>query len=185
MSSPSLPSFLEYLPECRVILCRRHRCTFTSQNLAVHLEIFHGYSAGRGKHVSAAAHELGAAFEKSEVVLPVNGSPAISNLDSHRGHQCQVVSDCQWLGVGKKAFQEHLQNKHGIDSRTGWAPHRQVILQCLFAKSISPAYFVVGERGPIMTDMALRDTGEEHGQPADRGNEGSAEDATGEQYVSP
>lgn len=83
-----------------------------------------------------------------------------SNLDSYLGHHCQVVSDCQWLGVGKKVFQDHLQKKHRIDSGTGWAPHRQVILQCLFARSISPAYFVVGNKGPTMTEMAPRDTGD-------------------------
>lgn len=184
MSSPSLPTFLKYLPEYRVILCRRHRCTFTSQDLGVHLKIFHGYSARRGNHVSAAARELGAASEKSEVVVSVNGSPANSNLNSYRGHQCQVVSDCQWLGVGKKAFQDHLQKKHGIDSETGWAPHRQVILQCLFARSISPAYFVVGKRGPTMTEIALRDKGGDHDQPAGRGNEGGAEETSGGLYVS-
>lgn len=183
MSLPSLPAFLKYLPECRVILCRRHRCTFTSQDLGVHLEIFHEYSARRGQHVSDAARELGAASEKSEVIVPANGSRANSHLDSYQGHQCQVVSDCQWLGVGKKAFQDHLQKKHGIDSGTGWAPHRQVILQCLFAKSISPAYFVVGKTGATMTEIAPRETGEEHDQPADSGNRGGAEETSGEQYV--
>lgn len=159
MSLPSLPTFLNYLPQCKVILCQRHRCTFTSQDLGVHLEIFHGYSARRGKHVSAAARELGAASARSGVKVPVNGSPANSNLNSYRGHQCQVVIDCQCLGVGRKAFRDHLQKKHGIGSGTGWAPHRQVILQCLLARSISPAYFVVGKRGPIMTEIAPRDTG--------------------------
>lgn len=69
------------------------------------MKLFHGYSARRGNHVSAAARELGAASKKSEVVGPVNGSPANSKLISYPGHECQVVSDCQWLGVRKKAFQ--------------------------------------------------------------------------------
>ena len=171
MSLPSLPTFLKYLPACRVILCRRHGCTLTSQDVGVHLNIFHGYSSKRGNRISATARELGTAFEKSDAVVPMNGSARISDLKLHQGHECQVASDCQWLGVGEKAFQEHLQKQHGIDSRTGWAPHRQVALQCLFARSISPAYFVVGERGPIMTEIAPRDTGGEHDQPADRSKE--------------
>lgn len=179
MSSPSLPTFLEYLPASRVILCRRHGCTLTSQDVGVHLSIFHGYSSRRGNHVSAAARELGAAVEKSDALTPMNGLPPISNLKLHQGHECHVANDCQWLGVGKKAFQEHLQKKHGIDSRTGWAPHRQVTLQCLFARSISPAYFVVGERGPILTEMAPRDRGGEYDKTAYRSIE-----ATEELYVS-
>lgn len=179
MSLPSLPTFLEYLPACRVILCRRHGCTLTSQDVGVHLNIFHGCSSKRGNHISATARELGAAFKKSDAVVHMNGSATIFGLKLHQGHECQVASDCQWLGVGKKAFQEHLQKKHGIDSQTGWAPHRQVTWQCLFARSISPTYFVVGEKGPIMTGIAPRDIGGEHDQPAD-----GSKEATEQLYVS-
>lgn len=35
-----------------------------------------------------------------------------------------------------------------------------------------------------MTEIAPRDTDGEHDQPADRGNEGGAEETTGELYVS-
>lgn len=104
MSLPSLPTFLEYLPACRVILCRRHGCTLTSQDVGVHLNIFHGCSSKRGNHISATARELGAAFKKSDAVVHMNGSATIFGLKLHQGHDCQVASDCQWLGVGKKAF---------------------------------------------------------------------------------
>ena len=83
------------------------------------MNIFHGYSSKRGN---------GAAFEKSDAFVPMNGSAKISDLELHQGHECRGASDCQWLGVGKMAVQEHLQKKHGIDSQMGWAPHRQVTL---------------------------------------------------------
>lgn len=120
MSSPSLPTFLKYLPECRVIWCRRHRYTFTSQDLDDYLQTFHRYSARRGKHVSAATHELGAAPEKSEIVVPVNGLPTNSHLNTCWGHQCQVVSDFHLLGVGKKVFQEHCRKSTALIVERDW-----------------------------------------------------------------
>lgn len=53
------------------------------------------------KHVSAAARELGAAFELSDPVVPINASS-------------RSAMNATW---GKKSFQKHLQKKHGNDSR--------------------------------------------------------------------
>ena len=143
---PSLPPYLEFVPQCKVLLCNIHGGCFTCIELSQHLEQHHESSPETCDHITQSASALGVVFARTAIQFPPPDAAPIKGLDVVRGYKCIAAENCPYLNPKFTSFRMHLSQMH----RSQWSEqqitflYREVNLQNLFVKPLKPAYFVVG-----------------------------------------
>lgn len=147
--SSSLPPYLEFLPQCKVLVCQVHAYCFTRADIAQHLEQLHGTSPEDCEKVSQAARALDVALTRGHIPYTWGPTP-IKGLEVSPGILCVASSKCGWLGISTSSFRGHLSKKHGIagSERNSELLSKNIDLQCLFPGSRKPAYNIVGPDDP-------------------------------------
>lgn len=154
--SSSLPPYLEYLPQCKVLVCQIHAYCFTRADIAQHLEQQHGTSLEDCEKVSQAARALDVALTRGHIPYTWGPTP-INGLEVSPGLLCVASSKCGWLGISSSSFRGHLSKKHGVagSERNSELLSKNVDLQCLFPGSRKPAYYIVGPDDPSPSSPAI------------------------------
>lgn len=154
--SSSLPPYLEFLPQCKVLVCQIHAYCFTRADIAQHLEQQHGTSPEDCEKVSQAARALDVALTRGHIPYTWGPTP-IKGLEISPGLLCIASSKCGWLGISISSFRGHLSKKHGISGseRNSALLSKNIDLQCLFPGSRKPAYYIIGPDDPSPSSPAL------------------------------
>lgn len=154
--SSSLPPYLEYLPQCKVLVCQVHAYCFTRADIAQHLEQQHDTSREDCEKVSQAARALDVALTRGHIPYTWGPTP-IKGLEVSPGLLCVASSKCGWLGISSSSFRGHLSKKHGVagSERNSELLSKSVDLQCLFPGSRKPAYYIVGPDDPSPSSPAI------------------------------
>src|SRR4051794_13803131 len=106
-------SFLEYLPEYKVLTCLEHGCCLKATGLVNHLNAYHkGLERGQGKRAQEAVSALDL-LPPSEAWRQV-AEPAIAIPQLRKpvhGFRCTAVN-CQKVKLTPKDIRSHATSKH-------------------------------------------------------------------------
>lgn len=142
---PSLPSFLEFLPECKVILCKTHGLCLRQPQVGPHLQSKHQITEKDYDDVIQAMSDLEIAVKTGDVCLPAAGSLPIDGLPILDGFECCATKECPYLTANPNGLQPHLSRHHSgiekIKKKVGY--HNKVKLQRFFPDSNFAGYFIV------------------------------------------
>lgn len=154
--SSSLPPYLEFLPQCKVLVCQVHAYCFTRADIAQHLEQQHDTPPEESEKVSQAARALDVALTRGHIPYTWGPTP-IKGLEVSPGLFCIASNTCGWLGISSSSFRGHLSKKHGVagSERNSELLSKNVDLQCLFPGSRKPAYYIVGTDDPSPSSPAI------------------------------
>lgn len=143
---PSLPPYLEFVPQCKVLLCNIHGGCFTCIELTHHLEQHHECSPETSDRIAQSASALGVVFARTAIQFPAPDAAPIKGLDVIRGYKCIAAGNCPYLNPKFTSFRMHLSQMHRsqLSEQQIQFLYKEVNLQNLFAKPFKPAYFVVG-----------------------------------------
>ncbi len=147
-----IPPFLEFLPQCRVILCRGHACCFTLSSIERHLRnIYYLESclekAGR-MHLDA-IQTLDVAFDQTAVRIPLETASRINGLEVFSGYRCDHPT-CDFICVSVHVARGHCKT-HGWHIRRGQkksVSYTKVFFQKLLKQRTRLSYFVVARLWP-------------------------------------
>lgn len=142
---PSLPDFLEFLPACKVILCKTHGLCLRQPQVGPHLRSEHCITEKAYDDAVQAMSGLEIAVKMEDVYLPVAGSVPIKGLPIVDGFECCATKECAYLTIYAGGLQPHLIRHHnGVEAfkkKLGY--HNKVKLQRFFPHSNYTGYFIV------------------------------------------
>lgn len=149
---PSLPPYLEFVPQCKVLLCNIHGGCFTCIEISQHLEQNHESSPETCDRITQSASALGVVFARTAIQFPAPDAPPIKGLEVIRGYKCMAAENCPYLNPKFTSFRMHLSQMHRsqLSEQQIKFLYREVNLQNLFAKPFKPAYFVVGSENKAL-----------------------------------
>lgn len=149
---PSLPPYLEFVPQCKVLLCTIHGGCFTCIEIAQHLEQQHESSPETCDRITQSASALGVVFARTAIQFPAPDAAPIKGLDVIRGYKCIAAENCPYLNPKFTSFRMHLSQMHRsqLSEQQIKFLYREVNLQNLFAKPFKPAYFVVSSENKAL-----------------------------------
>lgn len=142
---PSLPDFLQFLPACKVILCKTHELCLRQPQVGPHLRFKHNITEKAYDDVVQAMDDLEIAVKMEDVCLPVAGSVPIKGLPVVDGFECCATKECPYLTVYASGLRLHLNRHHnGVkDFKKKVGYHNKVKLQRFFPDSNFTGYFIV------------------------------------------
>lgn len=147
----SLPHYIEFLPQCKVLLCHIHGHCLTRSEIVRHLEQDHESSPEICRRASQASGELDVAVTRTGIISPAMDASPIKGLAVQEGFRCTANDNCKFLSTKLGSFQSHLSQKHGIAAWGGQSNleflKQNVSLQNFFPSS-KPFYFCVGPGVP-------------------------------------
>lgn len=142
---PPLPDFLEFLPACKVILCKTHGHCLRQPQIGPHLRFKHNLFEKAYDGVVQAMSDLEIASKLEDVCLPVAGSVPIKGLPILDGFECCATKECPYLTVYLNGLRPHLSRHHkeveGFKKKIGY--QNKVKLQRFFPDSNFTGYFIV------------------------------------------
>lgn len=156
--SSDLPPYLEFIPQCLVILCHDHGRCFTRRGIVVHLEQDHNTSSEANDRVHKAACELNVVKGKPNARLSASIVAPIPGLEIFAGYQCAYDHSCGWLTRDKSIFRQHLGAEHGLygsDREDSSGAFNNVLLQNLFGNPKHPIYITVSPREPNLCEASI------------------------------
>ena len=157
--SSDLPPYLEFIPQCLVILCHDHGRCFTRRGIVAHLEQDHNTSSEVSVRVHRAACELNVVKGKPNARLPASVVAPIPGLEIFAGYQCTYDDTCGWLTRDKSIhFRQHLGAEHGLygsDREDSSGAFKTVLMQNLFGNPKHPIYITVGPREPNLCEASM------------------------------
>lgn len=163
--SLDLPPYLEFIPQCLVILCHDHSRCFTRRGIVAHLEQDHITSSEDNDRVYKAACELNVVKGKPSARLSASIVAPIPGLEIFAGYQCAYDDTCGWLTRDKGIhFRQHLGAEHGLygrDREDSSGAFKSVIMQNLFGNPKHPIYVTVSPREPNLCEASIRTTVED------------------------
>lgn len=141
---PSLPGYLEYLPACRVILCKTHGHCLRQPQVDQHLRSKYNITVDAYDAAVQAMNDLEIAARMIDVRIPVAGSVPIKGLPILDGSECCATMECPFLSVSAGSLKYHLSVHHkwinGFKKTITY--HNKVKLQVFFPSS-GLGYFIV------------------------------------------
>lgn len=142
---PSLPDFLEFLPACKVILCKTHGFCLRQPQVGPHLRSDHCITEKAYDDVVQVMSALEIAVRLEDVCLPVAGSVPIKGLPIVDGFECCATKECPYLTVYAGGFKPHMGRHHnGVeDFKKKLGYQNKVKLQRFFPNSNYTGYFIV------------------------------------------
>lgn len=142
---PSLPDFLEFLPACKVILCKTHGIGLRKPQVGPHLRSDHCITEKAYDDVVQAMSDIEIAVKIEEVCLPVAASVPIKGLPIVDGFECCATKECPYLTVNVAGFGPHLRRYHNEVDHFNRKPeyYNKVKLQRFFPHSQYTGYFIV------------------------------------------
>lgn len=145
INMPSLPDFFEFLPACKVILCKTHGLCLRQPQVGPHLLSKHNITDKAYDDVVQAMSDLEIAVKLEDVCLPVAGSVPIKGLPILDGFECCATKECPYLTVYVGGLRPHLSRHHnGVEAfkkKVGY--QNKVKLQRFFPGSNFTGYFIV------------------------------------------
>lgn len=81
----SLPEYLEFLPQCKTLLCILTAACLADVDLPSHLEDKHNYSSDTSERISNAARIYDVALTRKDTCIPAHYSPPIDGLPVEQG----------------------------------------------------------------------------------------------------
>lgn len=157
--SSDLPPYLEFIPQCLVILCHDHRRCFTRRGIVAHLEQDHNTSSEASDRVHKAACELNVVKGKPNARPSASIIAPIPGLEIFAGFQCAYDDTCGWLTRDKSIFRQHLGAEHGLygsDREDSSGAFKNVLMQNLFGNPKHPIYIIVSPRDPNLCEASLQ-----------------------------
>lgn len=157
--SSDLPPYLEFIPQCLVILCHEHGRCFTRRGIVVHLEQDHNTSSEANDRVHKAACELNVVKGKPNARLSASIIAPIPGLEIFAGYQCAYDPSCGWLTRDKSIFRQHLGAEHGLygsDREDSSGAFKNVLMQNLFGNPKHPIYITVSPREPNLCKAPIQ-----------------------------
>lgn len=157
--SSDLPPYLEFIPECLVILCHDHGRCFTRRGIVVHLEQDHNTSSEANDRVHKAACELNVVKGKPNARPSASIVAPIPGLEIFAGYQCTYDHSCGWLTRDKSIFRQHLGAEHGLygsDREDSSGAFKNVLMQNLFGNPKHPIYITVSPREPNLCEAPIQ-----------------------------
>lgn len=153
MSASSFPSYLAFLPQCKVMMCHPHHHCFTLNDLGRHVEKEHNASRQLSRQIEDAARNLEVAEFRSRIVVPPNHSPHITGLAVYEGFRCTMPS-CDFVTISEPYFRKHLQD-HGLPRSYKIEAKNEVQLQNMH-NAKAPLYFIVHPKLPPGPEVRSR-----------------------------
>lgn len=157
--SSDLPPYLEFIPQCLVILCHDHGRCFTRRGIVVHLEQDHNTSSEANDRVHKAACELNVVKGKPNARPSASIVAPIPGLEIFAGYQCAYDHNCGWLTRDKSIFRQHLGGEHGLygsDREDSSGAFKNVLMQNLFGNPKHPIYITVSPRDPNLCEASIQ-----------------------------
>lgn len=157
--SSDLPPYLEFIPQCLVILCHDHGRCFTRRGIVVHLEQDHNTSSEANDRVHKAACELKVVKGKPNARPSASIVAPIPGLEIFAGYQCAFNNSCGWLTRDKSIFRQHLGVEHGLygsDREESSGAFTNVLMQNLFGNPKHPIYITVSPREPNLCNAPIQ-----------------------------
>lgn len=149
----SLPDFLEYLPACKVILCKTHGFCLRQPRVLPHLQSAqHNITRDTLDAVAEAMSNLDIAVKVTDAYLPVAGSAPIKGLPILDGFECCATKECPYLTVYPSGLQSHMTGHHFEEGSKKKIEHyNKVKLQRLFmdGKTSLAGYFIVDPESSV------------------------------------
>lgn len=143
-----LPSYLQVLPDFRVVLCTTHRCCYTRQNLSRHLRDKHYLKSFQRERILQSPQLTSVAISSANVVQPVDGVNEIRGLPTVLGFLCHLPS-CEFRSTSPDWIRQHYNKEHQWQVKTrGAIPWHEAFLQTLFHQKQYQQYFAV-----VLTDQ--------------------------------
>lgn len=162
--SSDLPPYLEFIPQCLVILCHEHGRCFTRRGIVVHLEQDHNTSSEAKDRVHKTACELNVVKGKPNARPSASIVTPIPGLEIFAGYQCAYDHNCGWLTRDKSIFRQHLGAEHGLygsDREDSSGAFKNVLMQNLFGNPKHPIYITVSPREPILCETSIQIPGKD------------------------
>lgn len=142
---PSLPDFFEFLPACKVVVCKTHGLCLRRPHIGPHLRSKHYTTEKAYDDVIQAMSDLDVAFLMNEVCLPVAGGAPIKGLPILDGFECCATQECPFLTVQVGGLGAHMSKHHmGLEPFKRTVKYQnKVKLQRFFPESNFTGYFIV------------------------------------------
>lgn len=156
--SSDLPPYLEFIPQCSVILCHDHGRCFTRRGIVAHLDQDHNTSSEASDRVHKAACELNVVKGKPNARPSASIVTPIPGLEIFAGFQCAYDDTCGWLTRDKSIFRQHLGAEHGLygsDREDSSGAFKNVLMQNLFGNPKHPIYITVSPREQNLCEASM------------------------------
>lgn len=153
MSTSLFPPYLEFLPQCKVLMCHTHHHCFTLNDLGRHVEKDHNASRQLSRQIEDAARKLEVAEFRSRIQVPPNNSAHINGLAVYEGFRCTMPS-CDFVTISEPYFRKHLQD-HGLPRSYKIEAKNEVQLQNMH-NAKAPLYFIVHPKLPPGPEVRSR-----------------------------
>lgn len=176
MATIQLPSYLEFLPQSKVMMCHSHHHCFTLNDLGRHVEKEHNASRQLSRQIEDTARNLGIAESRSRIVVPPNNSAHIDGLAVYEGFRCTMPS-CDFVTISEPYFRKHLQD-HGLPRSYKIEAKNEVQLQNMH-NAKAPLYFIVHPKLPPGPELRSRPPHEQDPTSSPSEQRGSVKDNQG------
>ncbi|KAL1952973.1 hypothetical protein VTO42DRAFT_3796 [Malbranchea cinnamomea] len=153
-----LASYLQVLPEYRVVLCTTHGGCYIRQNLSRHLLEKHRLKSTQRRWIEADSRLRDIAATAHDVVQPPDETDEIQGLPTVFGYLCHI-DQCNFRTASPDRMRQHYNQKHCWQvSRQGPMPWRRAHLQTLFTQSQAQHYFTVIPADQVRTLYQKKNT---------------------------
>lgn len=142
-SDGSLPSYLQVLPELRVVLCTTHGSCYIRTSLSRHLRDKHHIKSQQRQIIESARELACVAQHSTGVIQPQDGIREICGLPTVLGFICHFPN-CDIRSTSKDRIRQHYNKDHQWQvAQQGTIPWHEAFMQTLFHQKQSQQYFAV------------------------------------------
>lgn len=138
-----LPSYLQVLPELRVVLCITHGSCYIRTSLSRHLRDKHHIKSQQRQIIESAQELACVAQHNTGVIQPHDGICEIRGLPTVLGFICHFPN-CDVRSTSKDRIRQHYNKHHQWQvAQQGVIPWHEAFMQTLFLQKQSQQYFAV------------------------------------------
>ena len=152
-SEYSLPEFLYFCPDHRVMICSHHGSSYVRANFERHLRDTHSFNFRERNKILECIASDNIAENIQDVSRPLDGGRPISGLPIHAAFEClSDLENCRYLSVNEGVMRKHHRIEHGRGSIAKGRPVKgtknefecaSVSVQTLFAEKQHIDYFTI------------------------------------------